>query len=473
MTSHGILTREIDEGPSGPHVGAFFDLDRTLIAGFSASAFVREWLTSGRAAVADVAAAATAATAFQLGQKNFSAFVSESLAMVRDLTEEEFAEIGERIFGSTIAGNIFPESRALVDAHRAKGHTLAVISSATRSQVVPVARELGIEHIFCTELEVKNARLTGNIIRPACYGQGKADAAIQFASERNIDLDESWFYTDSDEDLPLLLIVGRPRPINPSRRLQSIAAKRIWPVRNFTSRGMPSALDLLRTSLSIGSLVPSFLLGLPAALLDGDFREGINLAATMWGELGTALAGVHVTVNGEEHLWSNRPAVFIFNHQSGIDPLLVCKLLRRDFVAISKQELRGVPILGQLFEMAGTIFVDRFNHAQAVKALEPAVDALRRGLSIAIAPEGTRSLGPRPGVFKKGAFRMAMAGGVPVVPIVIHNAVDALPKHAVVIRPATVEITVLPPVATADWLETDLDRNVAAIREDFIRVLGV
>jgi putative phosphoserine phosphatase / 1-acylglycerol-3-phosphate O-acyltransferase len=473
MIHHGILTREIDEGPSGPHIGAFFDLDRTLIAGFSASAFVREWLTSGRAAIADVAAAASAATAFQLGRKNFSAFVSESLAMVRDLTEEEFEQIGERIFGSTIAGNIFPESRALVDAHRAKGHTLAVISSATRSQVAPVARELGIEHVFCTELEVKDSKLTGNIIRPACYGQGKADAAIGFANERGIDLAKSWFYTDSDEDLPLLLIVGRPRPVNPSRRLQSIAAKRVWPVRNFSSRGLPSAVDLVRTSLSMWSLVPSFLLGLPAAMLDGDLRQAVNLAATTWGELGTALAGIHVTVEGEEHLWSKRPAVFIFNHQSGIDPLLLCKLLRRDFVGISKQEIRNYPVLGQLFELAGTIFVDRFNHAEAVKALEPAVDALRRGLSIAIAPEGTRSLGPKPGRFKKGAFRMAMAGGAPIVPIVIHNAVDALPKHGVVIRPASVRITVLPPVGTETWTGDSLDGHIEAIRSDFIRVLGV
>src|SRR5205085_11629992 len=95
-----------------------------------------------------------------------------------------------------------------------------------------------------------------------------------------------------------------------------------------------------------------------------------------------------------------------------------------------------------------------------------------RGLSIAIAPEGTRSLGPRPGLFKKGAFRMAMAGGVPIVPIVIHNAVDALPKHGIIIRPASVEITVLPPVPTIGWLEKDLDKHVTAIREDFIRVLG-
>lgn len=473
MTNHGILTREIDQGPSGPSIGAFFDLDRTLIAGFSASAFAREWLTSGRAAPADVAAAAAAATAFQLGQKNFSAFVSESMAMVRGLTEKEFDAIGERIFGNTLAADIFPESRALVDAHRAKGHTLAVISSATHSQVAPVARELGIEHVFCTELEVRDGVLTGDIIRPACYGEGKANAATDFAAERGIDLAQSYFYTDSDEDLPLLLIVGKPRPINPSRRLASIAAKRIWPVRTFSSRGLPSVTDVVRTSLSIASLMPSFLLGLPAALMDGDLRQAVNLTATTWGELGTALAGVHVGVVGEEHLWAKRPAVFIFNHQSGIDPLLICKLLRRDFVAISKQEIRDYPVLGQLFELAGTIFVDRFNHVEAVKALEPAIEALGRGLSIAIAPEGTRSVGPRLGRFKKGAFRMAMAGGVPIVPIVIHNSVDALPKHSLIIRPASVEVTVLPPIPTTDWTLDNLDEKISEIQADYRRVLGV
>jgi putative phosphoserine phosphatase/1-acylglycerol-3-phosphate O-acyltransferase len=473
MSDHGILTREIDLGPEGPHIGAFFDLDRTLIAGFSASAFVREWLTSGRAAAADIATAAAAATAFQLGQKNFSGFVSESLAMVKGLAEEEFDAIGERLFGSTIAANIYPESRALVDAHKARGHTVAVISSATRSQVAPVARELGIKHVFCTELEVEDGKLTGQIIRPACYGEGKAEAARIFAAERGIDLADSYFYTDSDEDLPLLLIVGKPRPINPSRRLQSIAAKRIWPVRTFASRGMPSVTDVVRTSLSMASVMPSFLLGLPAALLDGDFRQAVNLAATTWGELGTALAGIHVTVEGEEHLWSRRPAVFIFNHQSGIDPLLICKLLRRDFVSISKQEVRGIPVLGQLFELAGTIFIDRFNHAEAIKALEPAIDALRRGQSIAIAPEGTRSLGPRVGRFKKGAFRMAMAGGVPIVPIVIHNSIDALPKHGVIIRPASVTVTVLPPVPTGDWNHDNLDAKIEAVRSDYLKVLGL
>ncbi|HYC53782.1 MAG TPA: HAD-IB family hydrolase [Candidatus Binatia bacterium] len=473
MSTRALMTRDIEEGPSGPSVGAFFDLDRTLIAGFSASAFVRDWLTSGRAEIADIATSAAAALSFQLGQKNFSAFVSESLQMVRGLAETEFEEIGERLFGQTIAASIYPESRSLVEAHRAKGHTLAVVSSATRFQVAPVARELGIDNVFCTGLEVLEGKLTGKVVSPTCYGQGKADAAEAFARERGIDLAQSYFYTDSDEDLPLLLAVGRPRPVNPSKRLASIAAKRVWPVRTFTSRGVPSVTDVVRTSLAVGAMIPSFLLGLPAAILDGDFRQAINLAATTWGELGTALAGIQMTVHGEANIWKQRPAVFIFNHQSAVDVMLVCKLLRRDFVGISKQEVRTVPILGQAFELAGTIFIDRFNHAEAIKALEPATEALRHGLSIAIAPEGTRSLGTRLSRFKKGAFRIAMSAGVPVVPIVIHNAVDALPKHGIIIRPASVEVTVLPPVSTSDWTHDNLDEKIEQIAGEYRRVLAI
>jgi putative phosphoserine phosphatase/1-acylglycerol-3-phosphate O-acyltransferase len=98
--------------------------------------------------------------------------------------------------------------------------------------------------------------------------------------------------------------------------LSAIAAKRGWPVRSFHSRGAPRLEDVVRTTLAIASLGPSLALGLPLAALDGQWRSAINFAASTWGELGTALAGVHVSVEGEEHLWSHRPAVFIFNHQA-------------------------------------------------------------------------------------------------------------------------------------------------------------
>jgi putative phosphoserine phosphatase/1-acylglycerol-3-phosphate O-acyltransferase len=335
------------------------------------------------------------------------------------------------------------------------------VSSALRYQIEPFARDLEIADVLCTRLVVEDDLLTGEVVHPTCYGTGKAIAARRLAAERGIDLGESFFYTDSDEDLPLLDIVGRPRPLNPNRSLKAIAAKRGWPARSFASRGMPEGEQLLRTGLAVGSIIPSVLVGLPAALLDRSWRPAMNLAMSIWGDMGTALAGIDLRVTGEEHLWSHRPAVFIFNHQSAVDPMLLCKLLRRDIVGVAKREIRDIPVLGQAFAFTGTVFIDRFDHDKAVKALEPAVESLRKGISLVIAPEGTRSPTPRLGRFKKGAFHLALAARAPIVPIVFRNAHDVLPKNGMVMRPTTVEVVVLPPISTKRWRTADIDTHVS------------
>lgn len=466
------LTREIDESPSGPHIAALFDLDRTLIAGFSALTFVVDGFRSGRLGAPDLGELLFAATSFQLGTVGFSGFLSGTARTLRGFSEQEFAAVGERIFNEELASEVYPEARAIVDAHRRKGHTIAIVSSATRYQVAPIARELGIEHVLVTSLEVKDGALTGELVYPLCYGEGKALFARGLADELGLDLAQSWFYTDSEEDLPLLEAVGKPRPTNPSRALQTIAARRRWPTQSFTSRGFPGAEQMLRTTLAIGALFPSFLMGLPAAALSGNWQHCVNIAASTWGEVGTALAGLEVNVRGEENLWARRPAVFIFNHQSAVDMLVLCKLLRRDFVGIGKQEIKKNPIFGPLMSLAGTVFIDRFHHEKAIQALRPAIDALRHGISLAIAPEGTRSTTPHPGPFKKGAFFMAMEAGVPIVPIVLRNTLDALPKNWLVVRPTTIDVDVLPPIETRHWRRKDLERHIAethALYEETLR----
>jgi putative phosphoserine phosphatase/1-acylglycerol-3-phosphate O-acyltransferase len=266
-------------------------------------------------------------------------------------------------------------------------------------------------------------------------------------------------------------VVGRPRPTNPNRRLAQIARVRGWPVQRFTNRGTPSLVEVVRSSIAIGSIVPALAVGAIPGVLNRSRRDMVNLAITAWGELGTLLAGVRVDVRGEEHLWSHRPAVFVFNHQSAIDTLLLCKLLRRDFVGVAKQEARRNPLFGPAFVLAGTVFIDRSDRQRAVAALRPAIAALKAGTSLVIAPEGTRSPTPKPGRFKKGAFHIAMAAGVPIVPIVFLNALDALPKHGLVIRPATVEVVVHPPVPTEGWRVETLERHVAEVRALFVRTL--
>jgi putative phosphoserine phosphatase / 1-acylglycerol-3-phosphate O-acyltransferase len=461
--AHAHLTREVADGPGGSQIAAFFDLDRTLLAGFSAAAFIRDEVVNGRLPPLELARTLLTIARFQLGNLGFSGLMTGTVGPLRGRDEAEYEANAERIFLEHLATEIYPESRALVRAHKARGHKVAIVSSATRYQIEPLARELGIDTVLCTRLEVRDGRLTGEVLRPTCYGEGKAVAAREFAAAHDVDLGQSWFYTDSHEDLPLLAIVGNPRPTNPDRRLIEVAAARGWPVKRFRSRGTPTLSQVVRTALAIGSIGPSMLLGVPAAALDGSWRRAINVMISTWGELGTALAGIDLIVRGEEHLWSHRPAVFIFNHQSGADMLLLCKLLRRDIIGVAKQEVRRNPIFGPAFALAGTVFIDRFHHERAVQALAPVVEALRSGLSLVMAPEGTRSTTSKVGRFKKGAFHIAMAAKAPIVPITFVNALDALPKHGIVVRPATIEAVVHPPIATGDWTVATLDVEIAKI----------
>jgi putative phosphoserine phosphatase/1-acylglycerol-3-phosphate O-acyltransferase len=472
MPLHEQLTREVKAGPSGPSIGAFFDLDQTLFAGFSATAFTRDQFSSGRLSPRDLRDSLRATLSFALGRTGFSTFVSATSAVYRGMQESVLEEAGQLTFEKHLATQIYPESRALVEAHQAMGHTVAIITSATRYQAAPVARELGIEHLLYTQLGVEDGVLTGEVVRPTCYGEGKAAAARSLESKYGLDLEQSYFYSDSDEDLPLFEIVGRPRPLNPNRKLAQIAKERQWPVRRFTSRGTPTVGDVIRTGLIYGSLAPAVAFGAAAGLLNRSKREAFNVMGSVWGDLAASAAGIDLRVEGQEHLWSHRPAVFIFNHQSGLELVLLLKLLRRDFTGIAKQELRRNPIFGPLFNAAGVVFIDRTNTTKAIQALEPAVEALRQGRSLIIAPEGTRSTTALPGPFKKGAFRLAMEAKVPIVPVVFRNVLDALPKGALIVRPAMIEAVILPAVDTSAWTLDTLDEQIERIRDRYLAILS-
>ena len=116
---------------------------------------------------------------------------------------------------------------------RSLAPTVAIVTAATRYQAEPVARDLGVEHVVCTELETHDGVFTGRVRGPICFGDGKREAAQRFARRERVDLAKSWFYTDGREDVPLLESVSRPRPTNPDRVLERVAVERGWPVRRF------------------------------------------------------------------------------------------------------------------------------------------------------------------------------------------------------------------------------------------------
>ncbi len=465
------MTSMVIEGESGAHIGAFFDLDRTLIKGFSAKQFFQSRLLSGKMSTKEVVAQFSGVMVYAIGNKNFAGLAAISAKGVKGTNEQVFIEVGEEVYYKHLAKEIYPESRALVDAHLAKGHTVAIISAATPYQVNPIARDLGVEHVMCTRMEVKNGKFTGDIVEPACWGEGKSIAAKELASTHNLDLDKSYFYTDSAEDLPLMEIVGHPRPVNPDKELSSIAYQNNWPVYRFNDEKRPVVSNIARTFLAFGSIIPAAMIGALSGASSMSWRDGVNSMIGTLGDIGTKIAGMNVVVKGEEHIWSQRPAVFLFNHQSNADFLIMAKLLKKDTVAIAKKELEMSPI-GPFFKAAGVIFIDRKNKDKAIEAMKPAVDALRSGTSIAIAPEGTRSKDYNLGSFKKGAFHLAMEAGVPIVPMVIKNAHDIMARGSAMLQPGQVEVVILPPISTDGWTKRNMDKKIKAVRDLYLKELG-
>jgi putative phosphoserine phosphatase/1-acylglycerol-3-phosphate O-acyltransferase len=163
--------------------------------------------------------------------------------------------------------------------------------------------------------------------------------------------------------------------------------------------------------------------------------------------------------------------VFIFNHQSSIDVAVIGALVRRDLTGVAKVEAARDPRFAPIGYVTDVVYVDRSNSKQARAALEPAVERLKGGTSIAIAPEGTRSPTPTLGRFKKGAFHLAMQANVPIVPVVIRNAGDVMWRGSLVIRPGTIDVEVLEPISTNGWEVSELDERIAGIRELFARTL--
>jgi putative phosphoserine phosphatase/1-acylglycerol-3-phosphate O-acyltransferase len=212
--------------------------------------------------------------------------------------------------------------------------------------------------------------------------------------------------------------------------------------------------------------------GVGIGLLNRSRRKAVNVVTTVAPEVALGLAGVDLRVTGEEHLWSDRPAVFVFNHQSSFDVIVISRLLQRDFTAVAKAELAHDPRFAPLAALAGVVYVDRGNRSQSRAALAPVVEKLRSGISLAMAPEGTRSATPTPGPFKKGAFHIAVQAEVPVVPVVIRNAGDIMWRASLVARPGTVDVTVLPPVPTVGLGPDEVDDLCERVRQQFVATLA-
>jgi putative phosphoserine phosphatase/1-acylglycerol-3-phosphate O-acyltransferase len=463
---------EIEASPPGPEVGAFFDLDGTLVAGFTGVLMTRDRLRRGQMSVGEFIGMVQAGLNHQLGRSEFEGLIGKGARMLRGNSLGDLDELGERLFVQDIQSRIYPEMRAMVRAHMARGHTVVLSSSALTVQVEPVARFLGIDNVLSNKFETDDDGLiTGEVARPIIWGQGKARAVQEFAAKNGIDLADSYFYADGDEDVALMYLVGNPRPTNPAGKLAAVAAKRGWPILRFTSRSGSSPVSQLRTVAGIASMVPVAAGALGVGLLTRNRRSGVNFFTSQWSRLLMTTVGIDLNVLGEENLTAQRPAVFIFNHRNQADPFIAGRLIGDNFTSVGKKELEKDPIAGTLGKLMDTAFIDRDDPKAAIESLRKIEELARKGLSVLIAPEGTRLDTTEVGPFKKGPFRIAMSAGIPIVPIVIRNAEVIAERNSSTFNPGTVDVAVFPPIPIDDWTTENLEERIAEVRQLYLDTL--
>ena len=464
---------EVDASPVGPKVGAFFDLDGTLVAGFTVAAITRDRLRRREVGAGEFLHMLQLAVEYRLGRSQFENVIEGAVRSAKGRLAEDVEELGERVFQQSVADLIYPEMRELVRAHQRRGHTVVLSSSALTMQAEPVARHLGIKHVVCNRFVVdEHGILTGDIVRPVIWGPTKATSVQQFAADHGVDLGLSYFYADGDEDLGLMYLVGNPRPVNPGPRLTKVATRRGWPITRLRSRSADDLLSGVRTVASIGALGPLAYGALWIGVLTRSKRTAVNFLTRYWPETVLALNRVKLNVTGAENVNARRPAVFLFNHHNNFDIFMVAALVRENWTAVGKMELEGNPLIGTLGKLLDVAFIDRADTAAAVAALKPVEDAARKGLSILIAPEGTRTDTGTVGPFRKGAFRIAMATGLPVVPVVIRNSEAVASRNATSLNPGTVDVAVLPPIDVSDWTHDDLPKRIEQVRDLYLETLA-
>lgn len=231
--------------PSRPsrRVGAFFDMDKTLISENSGSLYMKYRYERGELRALDLALGLVAYLRYKVGLLDIAAWSRDAMQQFRGESERAVAAEAREWFEARVLPTLYPEAVDAVRWHQAQGHVVAIVSGATRYVVQPLAEHLDVRHFLYTRLEVESGRFTGRVIDPICFEEGKIYWLQQLVDAQRIDLARSWFYTDSITDLPLLDLVGHPVVTNPDPRLYREARRRCWPVRFFAPpRGEPDEL---------------------------------------------------------------------------------------------------------------------------------------------------------------------------------------------------------------------------------------
>jgi HAD superfamily hydrolase (TIGR01490 family) len=212
---------------------AFYDMDGTLVS----TTLVHSYMFTAahepslaRTIVKTAAGLAKIPAFFAVDQVSRVAFNKMLYAGYKGEYLDRLMILAEEHFDKVLKPNIFPGAYELIESGKKKGLRQVIVSGSIDILVAPLARHLGVEDIICNKLEFKNTKATGELIHPILAGATKARFIQEYAKAHNIDLLESYGFSDSFSDYPMLAVVGRPAAVNPDWKLRRSAREFNWPI---------------------------------------------------------------------------------------------------------------------------------------------------------------------------------------------------------------------------------------------------
>ena len=386
---------------------AFFDLDRTLLAGASGPVFAEAFAQLG-VPTPHIPGQDLLFRFFDLVGESYLVMqlAKRASSRAKGLRRDDVARVAEWA-ADVLLPKVQPYAPALLRSHRDSGDLLVLATTSPYDLVAPLAKRLGFDAVVATRFGELEGTYTGDLDGGFVWGPGKLAAVTTWADEHGVDLDASAAYSDSVFDAPLLGAVGRPTAVNPDYRLRALAVVRRWPVRTLdTPEGVPSFNGIEPFDLFRQFTRPEF------------------------------FPGVRFAFEGVEHLPRSGPAIIATNHRSYFDPLVISLAIAkagRNARFLGKKEVFDAPVVGQLARAMGGIRVDRGTGSDA--PIRAAAERLEAGECVVILPQGTI---PRGEEFfdpilrgKTGVARLAaLFPDVPVIPGCVWGTEQVWPRSA-------------------------------------------
>ena len=389
---------------------AFFDLDRTLLRGASGEVF------SDAMRAAGLVSRTIPGEKFLYQLFNTVGETLPSMALARQAVS--FAKGHSRTAVSSAADAVAdqlvdlvqPFAEGVFEQHRAAGRPIVLATTTPYDLVKPFADRLGLDDVVATRYGVDDDGDTydGTLVGPFVWSAGKLEAVREWARRNDVDLGESWAYSDSVYDTPLLAAVGNPVVVNPDPRMVFMAAARRWPTLNLDVS--PGVRKLPVVGLEFQKLAMMF--ARPELVPFADIR-----------------------VKGAKKIPKDGPVILVANHRSYFDPTVIAMVVAksgRTVRFLGKKEVFDAPVVGQMAAAMGGIRVDRGTGSD--EPLQAAAEALEGGEMVAVMPQGTIPRGPAffdPELKGRwGAARLAAMTKAPVVPVGLWGTEEVWPRSA-------------------------------------------